>query len=125
MRNLACGIDPALLCVRFAWRWGNLWGTAPSLDSCSSCGRSIYDDCGGVVLRARTGLLCDRCVSGWNDEPNRDGAPYKLITPPVLRDMFMSATLPLDKFMRWAAADGKNAVCGEMEDCTPWLYSFL
>ena len=125
MRNLACGIDPTLLRVRFAWRWGNLWGTAPSLDTCSSCGRSILDDYGGAVLGIQAGLLCDRCMSGGNDEPNRHGAAYKLITAPVLRNMFLSATLPLDKFTQGAAADGRNAVCGEMEDCVPWLYSFL
>jgi recombinational DNA repair protein (RecF pathway) len=119
MKNLACGIDPTLLCVRFAWRWGNLWGVAPSLDSCSSCGASILDDPGGAVLRTRIGLLCGRCVGG------RDEALHKPMTPLILRDIFLSATLPLDKFAPWAAASVQNAASREMDDCVQWLYSFL
>ena len=41
MTNLSKGLCAALLDVRFAWRWGNIWGVAPSLDSCRECGSSL------------------------------------------------------------------------------------
>jgi DNA repair protein RecO (recombination protein O) len=122
MRNLAHGIDPTLLRVRFAWRWGNIWGVAPSLDSCASCGREIYSDCGRAVLRAQTGLLCGSCAASAS---GCDKIARESLTAPVLRDIFLSATLPLDKFTSWAAARGQNATDHDMEICIPWLYSFL
>ncbi|MDR1481820.1 MAG: DNA repair protein RecO [Synergistaceae bacterium] len=117
MKNLACGINPTLLRVRFAWRWGNLWGVAPSLDSCSSCGRKIYSDYEGVVFRTRTGLLCDRCY--------HIKTAYEPLATPALRDIFLSATLPLDKFTSWAATRGQDATDRDMEICVSWLFSFL
>ena len=122
MRNLRAGVAPALLDLRFAWRWANLWGLAPPLDFCASCGRPLpergrADDdlesasCGSLC---RDGVLCGACgASG--------GIPLEW---EALSSLRMAAMSPLEVFLAWqhrfkpAFGDNSRVLSG-------WLYSFL
>jgi DNA repair protein RecO (recombination protein O) len=119
MKNLSGGLDPVLLDVRFAWRWGNLWGVAPSLDSCASCGRRIGADA-LFARRSPEGFLCDGCFV--SDAPER--AIYKPLPVSAVSAMKSAATLSREKFPAWAAKlTAEDAA--SLSDCPSWLYSFL
>jgi DNA repair protein RecO (recombination protein O) len=122
MKNLAVGLDPLLLDVRFAWRWGNLWGVAPALDICSSCGRDVLPAPDGFVHRSSVGLLCDDC----RRQMESDGGVvfWKPLAEASLHEMLSAATLPREKFAAWAASRSE-ASGGGLKDCSVWLYSFL
>jgi DNA repair protein RecO (recombination protein O) len=121
MKNLSNGLRPLLLDIRFAWRWGNLWGVAPPLDSCVSCGARMN---GGpdALRRTSEGFLCGDC-SGRSGAEEAEDAASRPFTAPAFAALRNSATLPLDKFSAWASDAG---ICdSELSGCPPWLYSFL
>jgi DNA repair protein RecO (recombination protein O) len=119
MKNLASGIDPLLLDIRFAWRWGNLWGVAPQLDICSSCGGELLSG-DRPVRRSQSGLICADC----SRLAPHDGevAPISVHT---LRQMISSATMPRGAFASWAASFNPDPGSSPLGDCASWLYSFL
>ncbi|MDR0648742.1 MAG: DNA repair protein RecO C-terminal domain-containing protein [Synergistaceae bacterium] len=121
MKNLSAGIDPVLLDMRFAWRWANLWGIAPPLDVCSSCGTSLQSAGGNFFQMTSDGFMCRGCaeearMSGSSDLMGLLGAAE--------RDaLLMAATLPKEGFVRWASdapRPGSNFAA-----CSSWLYSFI
>jgi DNA repair protein RecO (recombination protein O) len=116
VKNLSVGLSPLLLDVRFAWRWGNLWGVAPSLDYCASCGASL-DVTSGCFAAGEDGLMCAGCVSLAAE------ARFKSISASALRALRDAATLPREKFSAWAAASASSG--SALADCSSWLYSFL
>ncbi|MDR1472921.1 MAG: DNA repair protein RecO C-terminal domain-containing protein [Synergistaceae bacterium] len=129
MKNLSCGVSHLLIDARFAWRWANLWGLAPSLDRCTRCGREIR--IGGARLAARSsdGFICGECLRG-----ARDGSEGRALLSPISSEAVLllrtAATLPRDGFAAWAKAGGAESIRdagirAELEDCSLWLYSFL
>jgi DNA repair protein RecO (recombination protein O) len=123
MKNLSKGLDSLLLDVRFAWRWGNLWGVAPSLDSCSYCGGALSRG-DGLVNRTPDGLLCENCFNGAAEASVKDRTNCQPIPRSALPTLRRAATLPRDSFAAWAAGE-RTFDAGEIEDCPSWLYSFL
>ena len=63
VKFLEGGASPLLLDVRFAWRWGNIWGVATSLERCSLCLSPIGGDSGPASL-TRDGFVCRYCAAG-------------------------------------------------------------
>jgi DNA repair protein RecO (recombination protein O) len=116
VKNLSAGLSPLLLDVRFAWRWGNLWGVAPALDRCASCGASL-DETSGYFAAGEDGLMCAGCV------PPTAEARFKPISAPALRALRDAATLPREKFSAWASSSASSG--DGLADCPSWLYSFL
>jgi DNA repair protein RecO (recombination protein O) len=120
MKNLSCGLDPTLLDIRFAWRWGNLWGLAPQLDSCSSCGAAIDDKSPSALRRTSDGILCGKCSADARilNSVTLCGS-LETFTLDLMR---RAATLPREKFLSWASNTPSLAA---LADCPSWLYSFI
>jgi recombinational DNA repair protein (RecF pathway) len=121
MKNLSAGIGPALLDVRFAWRWGNLWGIAPPLDACSSCGAMLAPSAGDFFQMTSDGFMCRDCA-----EEAQDSGSAALLGRLCASEhdaLLKAATLPKGRFLRWAAdapQPGSN-----FAECSSWLYSFI
>lgn len=119
MKNLRAGGDPALLDLRFAWRWANLWGLAPPLDVCSSCGRALPDrdaPDGGEAALSRDGVVCAPCRAAANVSGIAIGNEE-------LASLACAATLPVDAFMAWQREPG--APLRNARGIAAWLYSFV
>ncbi|MDR3254865.1 MAG: DNA repair protein RecO [Synergistaceae bacterium] len=119
MKNLSNGFSPLLLDVRFAWRWGNLWGVAPPLDSCTSCGARI-DGSSGLVARSSDGLLCADCGRAASESSGESRGSLPL---PTLRTLRSAALLPKDAFQIWASESAASDAA--LSECPAWLYSFI
>lgn len=119
LKNLTQGVDPRLADLRFAWRWGSLWGIAPSLESCCGCGVAIASSKSAGVARGDDGLVCPRCVSS---RPFAGGlSPIPL---DVLREVRYAAMLPRDKFLAWAGRAAPETL-GLSGEYARWFYAFF
>lgn len=124
MRHLASGLPPLLLDVRFAWRWGNIWGTAPSLVQCFCCGREIDGMSASEVRRTSDGLLCGECFPAVRDESRGDATFYSPLTAALLQEVRYAAMLPRERFAAWVSGHVERYPKA-LKDCSNWLYSFL
>lgn len=116
LQNLSTGVDSHLLDVRFFWRWCHLWGLAPQLDRCSSCGADVASNPPHVLYLSPDGLLCPACRG---DDP---GAGR--LSGSLLQELLHAAMLSRGRFRAWAASrtpDDPAAV----RACSDWLCSFL
>jgi DNA repair protein RecO (recombination protein O) len=120
MRNLANGLDPRLIDIRFVWRWGNLWGVAPSLGFCSSCGRPVEGE--GAALSS-DGLLCESCFYG-KDSDGYESRRHRPLSAQTLLTVESAVSLPRDRFSAWASS-GPLFDPAELSELASWLYSFL
>ena len=97
MTNLSKGLCAALLDVRFAWRWGKIWGVSPSLDSCPECGSPLSSGEGAVMTE--WGFLCNACrlkASSTSENSNR----YKIVSPEALDIIKHACLSSADTFVR-------------------------
>lgn len=116
MKHLAAGVAPALLDLRFAWRWGSLWGLAPSLDQCTGCGRTLDAE---RAAFGREGLFCSICA----ESPDRRASTTPL--PPDMLDLLRRAgMLPRDAFAAWAPSCPPDRLKA-LKPYAAWAYSFL
>jgi len=117
MTNLSKGLCVALLDVRFVWRWGKIWGVAPSLDNCPECGSPLNRD--GIAM-TESGFLCRACCS----------VPHKAVSPEAF-DMIRFACLsPAEVFVRGepdsgAYLAGVPGLDREVADIASRLFVFL
>jgi DNA repair protein RecO (recombination protein O) len=129
MKNLSCGMSPLLLDIRFAWRWGNIWGVAPSLNNCLDCGALVSTAERRDISRTAEGFVCEECASRRTRSQDGGGLLEPLASEAF--DMITSAALsPAEKFvgrepsMR-ALHKGNRSLEGETETIASWLYSFV
>lgn len=119
MKNLASGASPQLADVRFAWRWANIWGVAPPLDFCASCGKNFFG--GGTddfVYLSTDGVLCERCGAGQHGLRQIDGATHRVI--------YHASNLSRDDFSRMTASYKINPSDTQLwRTVSDWLYSFI
>jgi len=87
MTNLSKGLSSTLLNVRFAWRWGNIWGVAPSLDNCPECGSPLV--LREVAAVTESGFLCGACRSN-----------FKAVSPEALDIIRFACLSSADAFAR-------------------------
>jgi DNA repair protein RecO (recombination protein O) len=119
MKNLAVGIAPAVLDVRFYWRWCNLWGAAPSFDYCQNCGEPLGAVSSGAIYRSDAGLLCGRCAGS---SPEFPVSSLSAVSPDALEIARTASSLPRERFRQWAS--GTVAPDG-LSDISSWLVTFL
>jgi DNA repair protein RecO (recombination protein O) len=128
MKNLSRKISPALLDARFAWRWGNIWGVAPSLESCPDCGGPLDYSGAALAPRSPEGFLCPTCAA------RREGTWEAARLSPLSRDAFELAreiTLaPAEQFVRdaprnAAAMSTRPTLRDEIQAAAAWFYSFV
>jgi DNA repair protein RecO (recombination protein O) len=131
MKNLSRNLSPLLLDIRFAWRWANLWGVAPSLDQCPECGSPLAPANVDSISTSPAGFLCETCAQN-----ARYGAPLDAEPRPasVTRDAFgiirATSCESAKNFVRGEAAN-RAAVSNvrslekELRDTARWFYSFL
>jgi recombinational DNA repair protein (RecF pathway) len=96
MNNLSKGLSSTLLDIRFAWRWGKIWGVAPSLDSCPDCGSPLRP--GEGVVMTEWGFLCDGCRA--SSSTRQFSVPYKPVSPEVFDIIKLACLSPADAFVR-------------------------
>jgi DNA repair protein RecO (recombination protein O) len=127
MKNLSQRLSTSLLDARFAWRWGNIWGVAPSMDACPWCGLPFDGSVG--LSRTPEGFVCDNCVRN-SDEGIGDDV-YKIpVSPEVFEAMRFAALSGREFFTQEALGNDavlrSNAVLSDEATRTVgWLYSFL
>ncbi len=119
LKNLALDIDPRLVDLRFAWRWGSLWGVAPSLESCCACGGNLDCTEEARIVWMEDGLLCTRCSAS---RPLAADAPSMSFA--VLQEIRRAAMLPRDQFLAWTKTVPSDAI-GLLGDSARRFYSFL
>ncbi|MDR2780425.1 MAG: DNA repair protein RecO C-terminal domain-containing protein [Synergistaceae bacterium] len=127
MKNLSSGMSPILLDVRFAWRWGNIWGVAPSLEHCPICGAPLFADGAREISRAPDGFVCEKCA------PRRARLQGERLEPvsPVAFGVITSAALrPAERFVRSepemrALYKADSSLAKETETIISWFYSFV
>jgi recombinational DNA repair protein (RecF pathway) len=136
MKNLSRNLSPLLLDIRFAWRWANLWGVAPSLDQCPECGSPLSPTDVDSISTSPAGFLCEACAQTARLGAARYGAPSDAETRPA------SVTREAFGIIRAASCESaKNFVSGEaanraivlnsrplekeLKDTARWFYSFL
>lgn len=112
MKHLAAGAPPSAAGVRFLWRWANIWGTAPSMASCASCGRDLLTDDAPSTL-SRDGALCASCARG--------GTHGSSIAPGILRAAHSCATSAPKIFI----ASPPQIAPPDAAALKSWLVSFL
>ena len=122
MTNLSKGLSPALLDVRFAWRWANIWGVAPSLDNCPACGSILIT--GKEAAMTESGFLCGACRSG------ASSASYRAVSPEAFDIIKLACLSSADAFARaepeareFLAASPK--IAREAADVASRLFVFL
>jgi recombinational DNA repair protein (RecF pathway) len=121
MKNLSAGLDPALLDMRFAWRWGNLWGLAPPLDACSCCGAKLDSELDVLFQMTSDGFMCRNCAA--EIKTSGSAIPMGRLSAAEQDTLQKTATLPKDKFLLWAAS--APAPDSNLAACASWLYSFI
>ena len=89
MTNLSKGLPATLLNVRFAWRWGKIWGVAPSLNNCPECGSRLVS--GEGTAMTESGFLCDVC---------RNSIPHNVASPEAFDIIKLSCLSSADVFVR-------------------------
>jgi DNA repair protein RecO (recombination protein O) len=127
MKNLSSGMSPVILDMRFVWRWGNIWGVAPSLERCVDCGAPVSANAGRGIPRTPEGFLCEECASRRERAP--DG-PLESVSPEAFSLMTSAALRPAEKFIR--SEPDMRALCKadrslekEAETLISWFYSFV
>lgn len=119
LQNLAHGADPSLVGLRFVWRWGALWGVAPSLEYCCACGEALGTGEGERASRCGDGLLCRRCAAA-----AREDAVFSSLDGGVLREIRAAAMLPRGQFLAWAKSrSAENAP--DLGVYARWFQTFL
>jgi len=96
MTNLSKGLSIALLDVRFAWRWGKIWGVAPSLDSCPECGSPLLSDEG--IVMTKWGFLCRACNAASPAQAN--STRHKAVSPEAFDITKLASLSSVDGFVR-------------------------
>ncbi|MDR1510770.1 MAG: DNA repair protein RecO C-terminal domain-containing protein [Synergistaceae bacterium] len=127
MKNLSGGMSPVLLDIRFAWRWGNIWGVAPSLERCPDCGAPLSAGAARDIFSAREGFVCEKCAS------HRERLEHERIKPisSAAFGVITSAALqPAEKFIRSepemrALYRADQSLEKEAEIIISWFYSFV
>jgi DNA repair protein RecO (recombination protein O) len=127
MKNLSCGMSPTLLDARFAWRWGNIWGVAPSLEHCVDCGAPLSVGAARGIARAPEGFACEKCASRREYFP--DGQ-FKPVSPAAFGVITSAALQPAEKFVRSepemrALYKADQSLKQETETIISWFYSFV
>lgn len=118
LKNLTLLSDPRLADLRFAWRWGRLWGIAPSLENCCECGARLLS-LPDAAAKGDGGLVCARCAS------KLCGAGHlPLISPAEQETIRRAATLPRDQFLAWAE-QADPQIKKTSEEYARWFYVFL
>lgn len=119
LKNLTFDIDARLADLRFVWRWGSLWGLAPSLENCCACGASIVSSEDAEVTRSEDGLCCLRCGSSRLSIGDLSPIPFA-----VLQEIRHAAMLPRDKFLIWAEKLTPETIKA-LGEYTRWFCAFL
>jgi recombinational DNA repair protein (RecF pathway) len=128
MKNLSRGLHPLLLDARFVWRWGNIWGVAPSLEQCPDCGSPL--DASFAVPRSSEGFLCRSCGM----KAVAAGDRGRIFYEPVSREAFglvrWACLEPAENFLRGEPdarelVSGNDALKKEIKGAVAWLSSFL
>jgi DNA repair protein RecO (recombination protein O) len=127
MKNLSRGMSPVLLDARFAWRWGNIWGVAPSLEHCAACGAPLSSGTARIVHRAPDGFVCEKCA------PRLEltgGGQFEPVSPAAFGVITSAALRPAEKFVRSepemrALYKTDPSLEKETEAIIKWLYSFV
>ncbi|MCF0247172.1 MAG: DNA repair protein RecO C-terminal domain-containing protein [Synergistes sp.] len=88
MLQLCEGCPPQIVEFRFAWRFLNNMGVAPSLDLCSECGAKLVN--GGYITPQ--GVFCERCARGTGG----------FLPPALLSELRTAAGLAHEKFIQWS-----------------------
>jgi recombinational DNA repair protein (RecF pathway) len=128
MKNLSRGLNPLLLDARFAWRWGNIWGVAPSLEQCPGCGSSLDALC--AVPRSSDGFLCRDCGRKGGTEARHGRVFYGPVSREAFGVLKRACLLPAENFARdepemRELISGDDAIKKEIKDAASWLSSFL
>jgi recombinational DNA repair protein (RecF pathway) len=132
MKNLSRNLSPLLLDIRFAWRWANLWGVAPSLDQCPECGSPLASADRDSIPASPAGFLCETCAR--SARPRRAGPPNAGAPASVTRDAFgiirASSCDSAKNFVRGEAANraivsNSKPLEKELRETARWFYSFL
>lgn len=87
--GLTKGAAPSLVEWRFLWRWLHVWGSAPDLVHCPSCGKILTQ-----ALWGKTALFCPTC------SPEAEG--ILSIEPSLLQDLRRAVMLAREPYLRWA-----------------------
>ncbi|MDR1965354.1 MAG: DNA repair protein RecO C-terminal domain-containing protein, partial [Synergistaceae bacterium] len=127
MKNLAFGMNPMLLDMRFAWRWGKIWGVSPSFAQCSGCGAPLASS---PAAKTSSGFFCGDCRAKRESSPDGGDVFYETLSAPELEIMRMVSSLPREDFMRAEPeiSDAISSASGleeKIESTTGWFYSFL
>jgi DNA repair protein RecO (recombination protein O) len=130
MKNLSRNLSPLLLDIRFAWRWANLWGVAPSLDRCPECGSPLAP-VGDSIPTSSAGFLCESCAQN----ARRASPPVAEARPAsVTRDAFgiirASSCHSAKNFVHWEATNraiisNSTPLEKDLKGTARWFYSFL
>jgi recombinational DNA repair protein (RecF pathway) len=128
MKNLSRNLSPLLLDIRFAWRWANLWGVAPSLGQCPECGAPLAPADVDSIPTSPAGFLCETCAQSAGP-PGAEARPAS-----VTRDAFdiirASSCDSAKGFVRGETANraivsNSRPLEKELKDTARWFYSFL
>jgi DNA repair protein RecO (recombination protein O) len=119
MKNMSLGASPALLDARFSWRWANLWGVAPSLEFCPSCGGPLDES--GSVWRSPEGFLCGECSQAVSmSTVSREVFTILKFAGLSPREIFIKNSGGVDSLMR-----ANEELAGQISAMVEWFYSFL
>jgi recombinational DNA repair protein (RecF pathway) len=123
MKNLSRDLSPLLLDIRFAWRWANLWGVAPSLDRCSGCGSPLA----GAISTSPAGFLCEICARS-ADKP--DAVRPASVTPDAFGIIRAASCHSAKNFVQWeianrAVVSNSPPLEKELKETARRFYSFL
>jgi recombinational DNA repair protein (RecF pathway) len=128
MKNLSRGLRPSLLDVRFAWRWGNIWGVAPSFETCPGCGSPLDGD--DELPRSAEGFFCRSCHVRLLAESRRETTFYEPIRSVAFKLIKSASSLSAENFAR-AEPDMRSLFSadetleGDVRGAASWIYSFL
>ena len=90
MIQLRAGAPSCAVEFRYMWKFLAAAGTAPSLEYCAGCGKTLTQG----ALFTQEGLLCGSCAAD---------ARGSIISQKELSALRAAAALPHDKFIEWAA----------------------
>lgn len=131
MKNLSRGMSVPLLDARFAWRWGGVWGVAPSFDRCPECGACLAPD--ETAAMTEWGFLCRSCdvkgASVRRGDSAGDGIGKK-ISPRALAVLRSSCASSAEGFIRYErearlVVSSDDVLEREVKAAAEWLFSFL
>jgi DNA repair protein RecO (recombination protein O) len=131
MKNLSRDLSPLLLDIRFAWRWANLWGVAPSLDQCPECGSPLTGADWDSISTGPAGFLCETCAQNARRASPPDGEDRPAsVTRGAFGIIRASSCDSAKNFVRGEAANreivsNSRPLEKELRDTARWFYSFL